>query len=228
LTGIEQEDAAVEEYEELKNQLDMYHSLTDHTEKHTRDKRTKQLKFAFMEYYRWLSLIHHYRTLNRAAFDDLLKRFETITRVRMADLYRKKLDGTHFGSSHVIQDLKGAVQDMYTAAFASGVRTKALDDLHVHKYKQYASIYLMMTGVALSWFKVTAVWRVHRPRLPRAHPIHPQRLQHHANPPRHGQPAPSLRSLPFTDMLPHPLHAQHVHLAQLPRQLQVHIRPGPT
>jgi hypothetical protein len=92
----------------------------------------KKLKIAFQELYRGLDLLSSYADLNYTAFSKINKKYDKVMHTPL--LHRLKyrttvVDHSYFVRSHLVNEYKRAVEDLYTRYFERGIRKPALKSL---------------------------------------------------------------------------------------------------
>ncbi|KAG0627990.1 hypothetical protein M758_2G242000 [Ceratodon purpureus] len=93
------------------------------------DHARKVLRQAFVEFYRGLSMLSNYRSLNITAFAKILKKYDKITGWNFLPIYMKEVESSHFVVSKKIHKLMSKVEDIFTKHFAEGQRKKAVAQL---------------------------------------------------------------------------------------------------
>ncbi|KAG0606207.1 hypothetical protein M758_9G122400 [Ceratodon purpureus] len=93
------------------------------------DEAKRLLRRAFVDFYRSLSLLSSYRSVNITAFAKITKKYDEITGWAIAPIYMKEVESSYFVTSKKIHKLATKVEDIYIKHFADGERKKAMAQL---------------------------------------------------------------------------------------------------
>ncbi|KAG0581876.1 hypothetical protein KC19_3G016400 [Ceratodon purpureus] len=119
------------------------------------DQAKKKLDIAFVDFYRRLTFISSYRSVNITAFAKITKKYDEVTGWHLAPIYMKEVESSYFVISKKIHKLTIKVEDMYTKHFADGQRKKAMRHLRpIRRQGSHWTTYFigLFTGCSIALF----------------------------------------------------------------------------
>ncbi|XP_024383229.1 phosphate transporter PHO1-3 [Physcomitrium patens] len=87
---------------------------------------TLMLRAAYVEFYRGLGLLKSYSSLNVLAFAKIMKKYDKVTSLCVAEKYMHHVERTYVNSSDKVAVLMDRVEEIYTEHFTGGHRRQAM------------------------------------------------------------------------------------------------------
>lgn len=110
----------------------------------------KVLKDALIEHYRSVALVRSYRTMNQTALRKITKKFDKASHSSISADFMKKVNGSYFQTSMVLEQIQGRVEDLYLSFYGNINDTKkhGLEKLKSATYTMQPHLYHGATFVA--------------------------------------------------------------------------------
>ncbi|KAH9305024.1 hypothetical protein KI387_009428, partial [Taxus chinensis] len=90
----------------------------------------KMLRTAFIEYYKGLTLLQNYSSLNTLAFAKILKKYDKVTGKTVMDTYLREVQSSYYStSSEKLLSMAEKVENLFTKYFSKNNRRQAMGSL---------------------------------------------------------------------------------------------------
>ncbi|KAG0554364.1 hypothetical protein M758_12G087500 [Ceratodon purpureus] len=90
---------------------------------------THMLRAAYIEFYRGLGLLKSYSSLNSLAFAKIMKKYDKVTGLCVAEKYMQHVESTYFNSSDKVARMMDKVEEIVTEHLTGGHRRQAMAEL---------------------------------------------------------------------------------------------------
>ncbi|KAJ7549499.1 hypothetical protein O6H91_07G056400 [Diphasiastrum complanatum] len=120
----------------------------------------KMLRMAYVEFYRGLSLLKSYSSLNMVAFAKIMKKYEKVTGRNASVTYLRVVEGSYFNSSDQVVKLMDKIEALFTGHFTKDNRRQAMTYLRPTPQKASHNVTFFLglfTGCVLSLFAAFAM-----------------------------------------------------------------------
>ncbi|OLL23764.1 Protein SYG1 [Neolecta irregularis DAH-3] len=131
----------------------------------------RKIKYALLEFYRSLELLHNYRLLNLNGFAKILKKFDKIAEIKSSKAYLANINDSHFGKSEVLDNIMTRTEAMYAEWFTKGNRKSAIERLRSREKNSEYSPTVFRTGVYIGLSIVLLIDGLIRVFLPEKYPF---------------------------------------------------------
>ncbi|XP_024357946.1 phosphate transporter PHO1 [Physcomitrium patens] len=113
-------------FRQSKKPLTVYRERQDYTVSEKKvQSATLMLRAAYVEFYRGLGLLKSYSSLNVLAFAKIMKKYDKVTGLSVAEKYMQHVERTYFNSSDKVMVLMDKVEVIFTEHFTDGHRRQA-------------------------------------------------------------------------------------------------------
>ncbi|XP_057853631.2 phosphate transporter PHO1-like [Cryptomeria japonica] len=128
----------------------------------------KMLHTAFIEYYKGLTLLQNYSTLNAIAFRKILKKYDKVTGKGVSETYLKEVQSSYFSTnSKKLLSMVETVENLFTKHFSKNNRRRAMRSLRPSPHKNSSGEFFSLGFFSgCSWGLMLAlVFAVSKPHI---------------------------------------------------------------